>query len=954
MKWVAGIAAVVGAVALALAGVVAWVVPGIATRAASTRFEQATGRKLAIGALSIHPFTWRVEVRDLSMSEPGGKGTFASFRRAEASVAVASLWKGAPIIRGVRLEGPHFDVVRTAPNTYNFSDLLKYLEAPIPEIVLEDVAITDGTIDFHDRAQPREELHTVRDAQLIVPFLTTLPSQASRYGNPRFHAVVDGAPLSVEATVRGLPKAVEASAELDLEDLSLPLYLAYVPAEIPVNVESGKLAVKGTASFRITEANGAEAGWDGQVRVTEVKVAERGGPARLSVGDVTLRTSITSGQKRGMLLHDGSLEVTKVAVPFGGRDGISVGLLALRGLRFSDRKSELDVDAVLVQDGRATVTRDRKGRLSVETFADALARRLPRTKASHPAPATPIRFRISRLEGNGLGVRLTDRSRRGSPTFDLTGVAFLVQDLTGPKMEKTPFELSAHLGKEATLAAKGWVVPEPLALDAEVRVKGLDLSAAGPYVNEETRIVLASGRLDATMAASVAMKGKKLGGTFRGDAAIRDLEILDGNRRKLVAWNVLAVEGVDGQLAPEKVRVARIGLDGLRVSLVVDERGNSNLPKGKEAGAPPAAKRSAGTTPAKAGAAPSPAVRIDVFHLTRGLIDFTDRSVPGPFRAQVRDVDVELRGMSTEPGTAADLRARLVLPKGAPLTITGKAAPLKSPVYADMDLVLDKLDLTSATPYAGTYLGLEVDRGTLTVKSRAKVANGDIAAENRIWVEQLDYGKAVKSEKATILPVRLLTDILRNRDGDIVLVLPVKARTDDENLVGKIVVQVAGEVVFPPGSPLKSIPFEACSAELSGDARERLRRLASALDERKAMRIDAMGFVDRDVDDQACARRIAALRAVQEKAAQAGTTPAKPAGPTTAAAILVPPAYLSLEGEPRLAGLARARAEGVRAYLVGEGKVAPERVAAQVADIHSAPTVKADARPRVEFKRMGD
>ncbi len=954
MKWVAWVAAVVAVVALALAGLVAWVVPGIATRAASRGFEQATGRKLAIGGLSIHPFTWRVEVRDLSMSEPDGKGTFASFRRAEAAVAFASLWKGAPIIRGVRLEEPHFDVVRTAPNTYNFSDLLKYLEAPIPEIVLEDVAITGGTIDFHDRALAKEELHTVRDAQLIVPFLTTLPSQASRYGNPRFSAVVDGAPLSVEAKVRGLPKAVEASAELDLKDLSLPRYLAYVPADIPVNVESGRLAVKGTASFRITEEHGAEAGWDGKVRVDEVKVAERGGPARISVGEVTVQTSVTSGQKRGMLLHDGSVEVTKVAVPLGGKDGISVGLLALRGLRFSDRKNELDVDAVVVQDGRVRVTRDRSGRLSLERFASEVARRLPRAKASQAAPATPIRFRMARLEGKGLGVRLTDRSRKGAPTFEVTDATFLVQDLTGPRMGKTPFELSAHVGKEATLDAKGWVVPEPLALDAELRVKGLDLAAAGPYVSEDAGIVLASGRLDATLAASVAVKGRTLTGTFRGESAVRNLELLDRNRRKLVAWDVLAVEGVDGQLQPEKVRVARIGLDGLRVNLVMDERGNSNLPKGKEAGDSPGAKGAAGGRPAAPRAATPPAVRIDVFHLTRGAIDFTDRGVPGPFHAQVREVDVELRNMSNAPGEAADLRARLVLPKGAPLTITGKAAPLKSPVYADMDLVLDKLDLTSATPYAGTYLGLEVDRGSLTVKSRAKVANGDIAAENRIWVEQLAYGKTVKSDKATILPVRLLTDILRNRDGDIVLVLPVKARTEDENLVGKIVLQVAGEVVFPPGSPLKSIPFEACSAELSGDARERLRKLATALDERRAMRIDAMGFVDRDVDDQACARRIAALRAAREKGIPASTVPATSAMPAATAAGEVPPPYLSLDGEARLAGLALARAEGVRAYLVGEGKVAPERVAAQAPDIHSAPTVKADARPRVEFRRMGD
>src|SRR5512137_2804240 len=104
MKWFrrALLAAVV--VALLLAGLVAWVVPGIAKREAAKGFERATGRKLAIGELSIHPFTWSVEVRDFAMSEVGGKGTFAFFERAEASIGLSTIWKRVPVISRVRLE----------------------------------------------------------------------------------------------------------------------------------------------------------------------------------------------------------------------------------------------------------------------------------------------------------------------------------------------------------------------------------------------------------------------------------------------------------------------------------------------------------------------------------------------------------------------------------------------------------------------------------------------------------------------------------------------------------------------------------------------------------------------------------------------------------------------------------------------------------------------------------
>ena len=129
---------------------------------------------------------------------------------------------------------------------------------------------------------------------------------------------------------------------------------------------------------------------------------------------------------------------------------------------------------------------------------------------------------------------------------------------------------------------------------------------------------------------------------------------------------------------------------------------------------------------------------------------------------------------------------------------------------------------------------------------------GKLAAENRIRVDQLTFGKAVKSDRATILPVRLLVDIMRNKDGDIVLDLPVSAKTDDEDLAGTITGQIVKEVIFPPGSPLRDISFAACSAELDPDAQGRLRKLAGALQERPAMKITAFGYVDREADGKAC------------------------------------------------------------------------------------------------------
>jgi outer membrane protein OmpA-like peptidoglycan-associated protein len=731
--------------------------------------------------------------------------------------------------------------------------------------------------------------------------------------------------------VRGLPKAAEVSAEVDLKDVSIPVYLAYVPGEIPVKVDSGRVAVKGTASYRLTKENGGEAGWDGMVAVTDIKVAERGGPARVAVDAVTIRLRATSGEKLGLLVEDGSVEVRKASIPFGGKDGLSVGLLAFQGMKFSEKKNELELASVLLGNGNVRVSRDRKGTFSPQVIVDGLTRRMPRTKQA--APSAPLRYRIGRVEGKDIDVAFTDGTRKELPTFSATGAHFLARDVTGPTFGKMPFEFGARWGKDATIRGKGWAVPTPLSLDAEIQIQGFDLGSAGPYVNEEAQIVVAGGRFDATLAAALQTRNDKLGGTFRGSAAIRSLEVLDRKRGKLLAWDALTIDGIQGSVDPIRLQVGKVALAGLRANIVMDGEGHSNLPVGTATKDQAAGK---GEPPPKAKqGARAEEIRVDEFLLTKGAIDFTDQSVPGDFHAQIRDIDVRLSGMSTAPGKMTDVRARLVMPKGAPLTITGKAAPLKEPPLADLDLVLDGLDLTTATPYAGTYLGLEIDRGTLTVKSRAKLDQGTVAAENRIRVEHLTYGKSVKSDKATGLPVKLLTDILRNRDGDIVFDLPVSAKPDDEDLTGTITGQVVKDVIFPPSSPLKSIPFDGCSAELTRDAQGRLRRLAEALEERPAMKIVAVGYVDQETDEKGCAERDAAEKAAREKAAAA--SPSFP-----------------LEGDARLQQIAVARAGAVRGFLVEQGKVDPARVSARAGNIHANPTKKGDARPRVEFAPAGD
>ena len=227
-------------IVLLLAGFVAFVLPGIVKSQVVQRVEAATGRKLGIGRVSINPFTWTVVIRDFRFSERGGGETFVAFSSARIAVSPVTIYRRAPIIASARITSPHFRIVRVGANSYNFSDLLKWLPL-VPRLSVNNLTITNGSVDFIDRGLLVEKRHELRKIELAVPFITTVRYLADRYITPRFSAVVNGSPLHLEGRLRPFPRAIEASVDVELKDVSLPYYLAYVPGELPVRVESGYL-----------------------------------------------------------------------------------------------------------------------------------------------------------------------------------------------------------------------------------------------------------------------------------------------------------------------------------------------------------------------------------------------------------------------------------------------------------------------------------------------------------------------------------------------------------------------------------------------------------------------------------------------------------------------------------------------------------------------------------------
>lgn len=264
------------------AGFIAFVLPGIVKSRAVQRVEAATGRKLAMGGISINPFTWTVVIRDFSFSERGGGATFVAFSSARITVSPLTVYRRAPIIAAAHFTSPHFRIVRTGANLYNFTDLLKWLPL-VPRLSVNNLTITNGSVDFIDQGLPVEKRHELRKVELAVPFITTVRYLSDRYITPRLSAVLNGSPFHLEGQLRPFPRAVEASVAIDLKDASIPDYLAYLPEALPVSVQSGNVSAKVALTYRAAQKEDPELSLTGSVSLADMKVADRSGAPLLAL-----------------------------------------------------------------------------------------------------------------------------------------------------------------------------------------------------------------------------------------------------------------------------------------------------------------------------------------------------------------------------------------------------------------------------------------------------------------------------------------------------------------------------------------------------------------------------------------------------------------------------------------------------------------------------------------------
>lgn len=596
-------------------------------------------------------------------------------------------------------------------------------------------------------------------------------------------------------------------------------------------------------------------------------------------GALSLQSHLQYDEESGLRLTAGSLELEDFHVPFRRGEEFFLPKLAAHGVEVDLNRQLYHVEELVMEQGRVKLSRLSDGRWSpLELIQKSEKPEAPAVVANRQQPESAPHFSLGRLRLNHWRAEFRDETLDNP--IELNDLTLEADGFEYPEFTVNRAVLTASSdGGRMNLNTGGRLVP--LDLTGRLQLKQLPLSQFWAYVPPKVRILLVTGDLDSDLRFHLMHKQDQLFGNCRGSLGIGDLYLVNAdNADDLLRWEHFDLEKMALDFDQSRLSIEEIALSGLVAQLTITPEGTLNFSKVVEEDAPvvPVLTKEVETIAAPP-TLPAPStppsrewfVAIDKVTLQNGRIDFTDQHMTPAFHAQMINLGGRISGLSTAPEMQADVDVRGNLESRSPIQIIGTMNPLSKTPQIDLKIVFKDIELSPVSPYTGRYLGYTVDKGKLFLDLKYRIVDKKLEATNKVFIDQFTFGSSVDSPDAIKLPVKLAVALLKDRNGEIHLNVPVTGRTDDPEfsiwrIVWKVIKNLLVKAATSPFALLTSfseglgdfseVVFEPGSAVLSAADRERLAQLASALSARPTIKLQLTGHAEKTIDQEAYRRQL--------------------------------------------------------------------------------------------------
>lgn len=800
------------------------ILPGIALRIANQQLANYATVPARIERIELNPFSLEVTAWGLKIGEPGKEQV--GFERLYANLQIDSLWTHALHLADVQLDKPKTELLFNKSGQLNLAQLFKLPPSeptpagpdakPFP-LRIDSIKLASGYVHFQDLrpSEPIEFLYDTLDFELKN--LSTLPEDNADM--TLVAAGPDGGQIDWKGNFSLVP--ITSEGTLKVTDGKMKAWWPYVRDALPLVLEDGVLNFSTEYKFSLAQE-------------TELKLTN----TAASIAPFAMKAP--DGRP---LVRLERLDVSETTVDLA-KQQVIVGKI---------RSSKLETWAALEADGQLDwqklfASQPTKPAKAPEPATAPATADSP--KAEPAAPGKPWQVLLKDVQLRNYQVHLADRQAKPAVALELGPLNVDVQNFDS--LNQSPFSLKVDtgLGKQGKLQATGAVSLNPVSAKLNVNTQDIDLRVAQPYISPFIRLELRSGMLGSNL--DVDLKSTDpLKLQITGRAQVDQLHTLDTLKtRDFVKWQRLMLEGVNYQhgdsLSIDKVNLlqpyARFMINDDRTTNVDDLL----IPQPADKGAKPANNEK------------PLGIRIGQIAINDGSANFADFSLTPNFATAIQQLNGQIGTIDSRQAKPASVDIKGKVDRYAPVTIKGSVNPFDPMAALDIATSFKRVELTTLTPYSGKFAGFRIRKGRLNLDLHYVITKGQLKAENKVVVEQLQLGEKVDSDDAVDLPIRLAVALLKDTNGKITIELPVTGDLNNpqfsvmpivwqtlRNLVLRAATApfkfIGGLVTGGGSEDLGNVSFAAGSSELNKDAEGALNTLAKALKERPTLRLEIEG-----------------------------------------------------------------------------------------------------------------
>ena len=461
--------------------------------------------------------------------------------------------------------------------------------------------------------------------------------------------------------------------------------------------------------------------------------------------------------------------------------------------------------------------------------------------------------------------------------LDLTGISLEAKNISNVPGTNMTAKLSLLWNTNGSINVDITAALQPAAMDMQFNLNRLDLGTLTPYLESMLDLYVLSSRVGVQVEMLLSSPPRQLPQVeFHGDILLDGFNTVDGVMdQDLVAWSSISYQGIDVTLNPESVRLDKLVVNSPYERIIVETNRTINVYNVLHLASPllPATNAQpsvvVGSHVANTNAAAAlPSISIGEIIITNEAGRFTDRSIDPNVNFGIEQVNGTISGLA--PLQPADINFTATIEDIGTALITGRIYPFSNTATNHIRVSIKDVDLTALSPYSGKYAGYSIAEGKLNLELDCQIAGRKLDCTNHLVLDQFRFGDPVQSPDATHLPVRLGVALLKDRDGKIVLNVPIQGSLDDPQFhIGQVVQHVVmnllvkaatspfsllGAMFGGGGEELSYEDFPAGSAVLTPAAIKKLNVMTNALYNRPALQLEISGSVDPDGDLQGLQR----------------------------------------------------------------------------------------------------